>query len=130
MISSITKKQLREFGILIGFCFPIIIGWILPIISGHIFRTWTLWIGIISISLGLLKPSLLFYPYKLWMKLGHVLGWINSRIILGVVFFVIVLPIAFIMRMFRYDPLRKKKGIINSYREDKINYKIDLKRIF
>ena len=130
MKSSISKKQLREFGFLIGFGFPILIGWILPTISGHFFRSWTLWVGIPTLTLGILKPNLLFYPYKAWMALGHVLGWINSRIILGLVFLVILQPIALIMRVFSYDPLRKKKSNRKSYRENIEYKKIDLTRIF
>ena len=130
MQKSIKEKQLREFGYLIGFGFPIFIGWILPSIGGHLFKTWTLWVGIPSLILGIIKPSLLFYPYKGWMILGHTLGWINSRIILGIVFLIVLQPIAIVMKLFGYDPLRKKQGDQKSYRENKKNYKIDLSRIF
>ena len=81
--SSISQKQLREFGLLIGVGFPIFFGWIIPAFSGHLFKFWSLWIGIPSFILGMLKPRLLFYPYKAWMNLGLALSWINSRIILG-----------------------------------------------
>ena len=87
MKSYISKKQLREFGFLIGFGFPILIGWIIPAVGGHAFRGWTLWIAIPFLIIGILKPRLLFYPYKGWMALGLALGWINSRIILLLVFF-------------------------------------------
>ena len=97
---SIKKKQLREFGFLIGFGLPILIGWIIPAVGGHAFRVWTIWIGIPSLIIGIIHPSLLFYPYKGWMKLGHILGWINSRIILGLVFLIVLQPIALIMRAF------------------------------
>ncbi len=130
MKESISKKQLREFGFLIGFGFPIIIGWIIPAISGHIFRSWSLWVGCPSLILGILKPSLLFYPYKAWMKLGHALGWINSRIILGLVFILVLQPIAFIMNLFGYDPLRRKKSIEDSYREKNEHRIINLTKIF
>ena len=130
MKESISKKQLREFGFLIGLGIPIIIGWIIPAISGHIFRSWSLWVGCPSLILGILKPSLLFYPYKAWMKLGHALGWINSRIILGLIFIVVVQPIAFIMKLFGYDPLRKKKNFEDSYREKRQNHMVDLTKIF
>ena len=130
MKESISKKQLREFGFLIGFGFPIIIGWIIPAISGHIFRSWSLWVGCPSLILGILKPSLLFYPYKAWMKLGHALGWINSRIILGLVFILVLQPIAFIMNLFGYDPLRRKKNVEDSYREKNEHRIIDLTKIF
>ena len=130
MKESISKKQLREFGFLIGFGFPIIIGWIIPAISGHIFRSWSLWVGCPSLILGILKPSLLFYPYKAWMKLGHALGWINSRIILGLVFILVLQPIAFIMNLFGYDPLRRKKNVEDSYREKNAHRIKNLTRIF
>ena len=130
MKSQVSKKQLREFGLIIGFGIPIIMGWILPYFSGNLFHDWTLWIGTITLLLSFLKPSLLFYPYKGWMALGHSLGWVNSRIVLGLVFILILLPIAFIMRAVGYDPLRIKKVNQKSYREEKHNYSINLKRIF
>jgi len=128
--SSISQKQLREFGFLIGFGFPIIIGWILPAISGHLFKSWTLLFGIPFLILGILKPSLLFYPYKSWIKIGLTLGWINSRIIFGIIFIFVLLPISFIMKIFRYDPLRRKKSNKETYRENNKSKKIDLTRIF
>ena len=129
---SIAKKQLREFGFLIGFGFPILIGWIIPAVGGHVFRAWTLWIALPALMIGILKPRLLFYPYKGWMALGHALGWINSRIILGLVFFIVLQPIAFIMKIFGYDPLRQSQRERKkmSFRELKTNHKIDLTRIF
>jgi len=130
MKASISKKQLREFGFLIGLGLPILIGWFLPSISGHNFRAWTLWIGIPSLIMGIFNPRFLFYPYKGWMKLGNALGWINSRMILGLVFLIVLQPIAFIMRTFGYDPLRKKKDNTISYREVKENQKTNLTRIF
>ena len=128
----ITKKQLREFGFITGFGIPLVIGWAIPAISGHMFRVWTLWIGIPSLLLGVLKPFLLYYPYIGWMKLGDALGWVNSRIILGLVYLIVLQPIAFIMKLFGYDPLRqsRRERKNKSYREPKKNYKIDLTRIF
>jgi hypothetical protein len=42
------------------------------------------------------------------MKIGHVLGWINTRIILGVVFFIIFAPVALFMRLFGKDPMHRR----------------------
>ena len=130
MYNSSSQKKLREFALVMGFGLPIIIGYLLPLISGHNFRIWTIWFGVVFLILGFLKPSLLSLPYKGWMKLGHILGWINSRIILGFVFLIVLQPIALIMRVCGHDPLRKKKGMQRSYREKIYNKKIDLKRIF
>ena len=126
----ISKKQLREFGLLIGFGFPILIGWLIPLLFGHQFRTWTLWIGVPGLLIGLTTPRLLYYPYKGWISLGHVLGWINSHIILGLVFILVLQPIAYIMRLKGYDPLRSKRKGEKTYRENRKDYNIDLNRIF
>ena len=127
---TISKKQLREFGLLIGFGFPILIGWLIPSLSGHGFRAWTLWIGISGLIIGVTAPSLLYYPYKVWMALGHGLGWVNSHIILGFVFIFVLQPIAYVMRLTGYDPLRKKRKGEKTYRENRQDHRIDLTRIF
>ena len=124
--------MLREFGFLIGFAFPFLIGWVLPSLASHSFRTWTLWISVPSLIFAILKPSLLYYPYKGWMKLGNFLGLINSHIILGLVFIFVLIPISLIMNLFNYDPLRKRKNkkLNESYREPKKNHMINLNKIF
>ena len=130
MKNHVSNKILREFGFLIGFAFPILLGWILPHLSGHYFRYWTLWISVPSLFLAIARPSFLFYPYLGWMKLGQFLGWMNGKIILGIIFTFILIPIASIMKFFGHDPLRAKKVKKKSYREIKINHKINLKKIF
>jgi len=123
-------KEYREFGLLIGVLAPLIFGILLPIIYGHDPILWTLWLGLISISLAFIQPRILSYPYKIWMQFGHVLGWINSRIILVFIYILVLLPIAIFMRIFGYDPLKKKKLKHKTYRENIYNKKIDLNRIF
>ena len=130
MYKSLSKKVLREFGFLIGLMFPIFVGWIIPIIGGHPLRFWTLYVSAISILTAILKPNLLLYPYKIWMKFGLFLGWFNSRVILGMVFILVLQPIALLMKVFGYDPLRIKKRDTSTYREIRTNFKIDLKKIF
>ena len=129
IIEKISKKTLREFGIIFGIGFPFLIGWLFPLISNHSFKSWTLIVGFSSLILGILKPNFLLYPYKFWMSLGLLLGWLNSRIILSIIFILVLQPIALIMKIFRYDPLNKniyKK----SFKEIRKENKIDLTRIF
>lgn len=126
-----SKKQLREFGFLLGLGFPIFLGWLLPALKGHPFSAWTLWIGIPGLLLGLVSPLHLAWPYRAWMGLGHALGWVNSHLILGLVFILVLQPIAFVMRLFGHDPLRRKRSsVTKTYRELRQNNQTDLKRIF
>ena len=127
---SISKKQLREFGFIIGLGLLLIIRWIIPSINGYLFLSWSLFLGGILLIIGILKPRLLFYPYKLWTYIGFLLGWINSRLILGLIFIIILQPIALVMKIVGYDPLKKSKNNQISYRENKEGHKVNLTKIF
>ena len=109
MTKNPSEKELKQFSILIGLIFPLLIGLIIPYLTGHGFRFWTLIIALPVLFLGQVKPILLNKIYKIWMKLGEILGWVNSRLILGLVFVLIIQPTSLIMRLFSYDPLKKKK---------------------
>ena len=124
------QKKYREFGLFVGVLFPFLIGWLIPILFGHSFRNWTLFIGIPLFLMGIFKPRLLKYPYFGWISIGNFLGFINSHIILGGIFFLILLPISFFMKLIGYDPLKKKSNSLQSYRELRDNDKIDLNKIF
>ena len=130
MKETISKKRLRDFGMLIGFGFPIFIGWLFPVLAGHGFRSWTLCVGVPALILGFISPRLLHDPYKIWISLGHALGWINSKIILGLIFIFILQPIAFVMFLTGHDPLRTKRKVKETYREKRKNEKQDFTRIF
>ena len=126
----ISKKLLRNFGLVFGSLFPLVFGFLLPLLYGYQFRFWTLYIGFSILILGIIKPMLLYYPYKIWIKFGIILSWINTRLILGLIFILIVQPISIVMKLFGYDPLKKYFTNDSTYREIKKNYKIDLTRIF
>jgi hypothetical protein len=44
-----------------------------------------------------------------WFKLALALGWVNSRILLSVIYFVFLMPIAWVSRLFTKDPLTLRK---------------------
>ena len=125
-----TTKQLREFGFLIAVALPLLMGWLIPTLRGQSLHLWTLWIAIPSLILSLASPHKLSVPYRGWMKLGHALGWINGHIILGAVFVIVLQPIAAVMRLTGYDPLRRRSTSTSSYREVITRKPTDLTRPF
>lgn len=126
-----SRRQLREFGVLIGIVFPVLLGWLLPALHGHPFRSWTLVIGLPALLLAITWPRALGWPYRGWMALGHGLGWINSHLILGAVYVVVLQPIALLMRALGHDPLRLRRDATSeSYREDRSQQPANLRRIF
>jgi hypothetical protein len=62
------------------------------------------------ISFAIIYPKGLHPAYRVWMFTGEMLGWLNSRLILGVVFFLLFVPFGFVMRLFRRDPMRRQKA--------------------
>jgi hypothetical protein len=107
---------LRSFGLIVGGIFAGIGVWPVVVHSAEP-RWWSLVIAGVLIFPAIVYPTLLFWPHKGWMFLGHVLGSINTRIILGLVFYAIVTPIGIIRRMLGKDPMgRQIRPELDTYR--------------
>jgi hypothetical protein len=63
-------------------------------------------------AVSFLFPALGSLLVWLWVKLGEALGWFTPKIILGAVFFLMLLPIALLAKVFGRDKLllRRQKG--------------------
>ncbi len=125
------RKQLRQFGFLLGCLIPLFFCVLLPALHSHSAPLWPVGIGVMLILLGVLAPQRLSPVYRGWMALGNVLGFINSHLILGVVFVLVLQPIALIMRCMGHDPLRKRwDASSDSYREESQGRRTNLKQPF
>jgi hypothetical protein len=65
--------------------------------------------GALLVILGLTLPQLLKWPSAIWWKFALVLGYINARVILTLIFAIVLLPIAVIWRLIGRDPLARKR---------------------
>src|SRR2546425_11548263 len=116
MQNEITIKQLRSFGLTVGGIFALIGLWPL-VVHNQGARWWSLIVAVVLILPALVYPKSLFWIHKGWMAVGHVLGWINTRIILGFVFYIVVSPIGFVRRLLGKDPMgRQLRPDLESYR--------------
>src|SRR5438093_7261649 len=116
MQNEITIKQLRSFGLTVGGIFALIGLWPV-VVHNENARWWSLVVAAVLILPALVYAKSLFWIHKGWMAVGHVLGWINTRIILGVVFYVIVTPIGMFRRWLGRDPMgRHLRPDLASYR--------------
>lgn len=102
------KQDLRKFGFVFAGGLTLFFGLLLPWLFEKPWPVWP-WVGAgVFAGAGLVLPGALRPIYYVWMKLGHALGWINTRIILGVVFFVLFAPIALLLRLLGKDPLKRR----------------------
>jgi hypothetical protein len=101
-----TNWQPRSFGLSVGGIFLFIAIW--PSLrSGQDVRLGALVLGVALLLSGLVMPAVLRRPYRLWMQLAYVLGWLDTKIILTVVFYTVFVPAAFIMRLIGKDPMNR-----------------------
>ena len=116
MQNEITIKQLRSFGLTVGGIFALIGLWPV-VVHNENARWWSLVVAVVLILPALVYPKSLFWIHKGWMAVGHLLGWINTRIILGFVFYIVVSPIGFVRRLLGKDPMgRQLRPDLDSYR--------------
>ena len=109
-------KQERQFGLVFAVFFTIVAFWPLwPLWPRSGPSLYWLMAAAISLGFGLLWPRALAPLNRAWLALGHMLGWINSKIILGFIFFVIVTPTALAMKALGRDLLSRRLRRSDSY---------------
>jgi hypothetical protein len=101
------RQQLRSFGLLVGGIFAVLGLWPV-VVHGAAVRLWSLVVAVGLIVPALGYPRSLRLPYRLWMALGQGLGWLNTRIILGLVFYGLFTPLGWVMRLRGKDAMQRR----------------------
>lgn len=100
------SKQLRHFGLMVGGIFALIGLW--PALwAGRAVRPWAIALALALVVPAIVMPRLLRHVYRAWMAAGDLLGWINTRILLGLLFFVVITPMGLVMRWLGRDPMQR-----------------------
>jgi hypothetical protein len=99
-------KELRRFGLVVGGIFATIGVW--PVVArGALPRWWAVGLGMALIVSALAFARRLAPAYHVWMRLADTLAWINTRLLLSLVFFGLITPMGIGMRLFAKDPMRR-----------------------
>ena len=105
--SDVNLPSNKKFGFFFTFIFAIA--------AAYFYKTtnvsWTYIFGtasLIFLFFTLVKDDLLLPLNRLWMRFGLLLSMIISPIILGIIFFALFTPIAFVMQLIGRDELRLK----------------------
>ena len=118
----------KSFGIVFSIVFVLIS--LYPLLYGDSIRIWFLAISLAFLILGLVNSKILTPLNKAWFKFGIFLGKIVSPIIMGIIFFLVVSPIGFIMRILGKDVLNLKFNANKSYWIEKTGPKSKMKNKF
>ena len=118
----------KSFGVVFFIVFLLIA--IYPLINNGELRIWSSIIAIIFLILGLINSKVLTPLNKLWFKFGLLLGKVISPIIMGIIFFLVVTPIALIMKIIGRDLLNLKFNKGKTYWIEKNDPKSSMKNQF
>jgi hypothetical protein len=92
-----SRGKLRGFGVTVGLVLAVLSliyrkgGGPVPIGLGTV--------GIVLVLAGLTFPQILLGAYRIWMGFALALGWIVSRIILTILFYLVMTPVSLIARL-------------------------------
>ncbi len=111
-------NELRRFGFTLSIAIGLLFGLLIPFFRHKPYGIWPWIVAAILFLWALIIPSTLKNFYKVWMKIGMFLGRINTTILLVLVFFIVITPIGFVMKLFGYRPLNDKfDAKANTYRK-------------
>lgn len=103
-----SRRELRKFGFVMAGALAVIGGLLLW--RGKSYYPYFFGCSLLLGVLGAALPSMLMPIQKAWMTLAVIMGWIMTRVILCVLFYVVLTPIALLMRLLGKDILDMKFG--------------------
>ena len=107
-IPKLDRKGLREFGLVTGAIVAGLFGLFFPWVFDV---TYPLWPWIFLLVLGgwaLAAPSSLGPVYRAWMRFGLLLSKVTTPLIMGTVFFLVIAPVALILKIAKWDAMNRK----------------------
>lgn len=109
-----TPRQARKTALVVGVVLLALGFW--SVWRHHALRAQVLCgLGAYLLVLGLVAPRWAVPFHDAWMKLAHGLGWINSRLLLGILYYGVFTPLGRLLRLARRDPLHRRGPGAGSY---------------
>ena len=106
-IPELDAKGLRQFALVTGAILALLFGLALPWLLSFGYPTWPWIVAGILVAWGLLAPSSLRPVYRGWMRFGLIMNRVVTPLILGIMFFLIITPVALVMKLIRRDPMQR-----------------------
>jgi hypothetical protein len=100
-------KDLRQFGLALAGIL-IIFGAVHFIRHRIVLSEWFAAAGVVALCISVVRPMALRPVYAVFIKVAHAIGWFNTKVILTLIYFALITPIAVIMRVLGNDPLNMK----------------------
>lgn len=108
---------LRSFGIVFGAMIAGVFGIVLPFLFTGNYPIWPWIAAVVLAAWAMIHPASLRPVYRGWMHVALVLGYVNTRLIMFILFYGLFLPFGAVMRVFGWDAMRRRMDErIDTYR--------------
>ena len=121
-IAELDRKGLREFGLVTGAIVAGLFGLFFPWLLGRDLPIWPWVIFAVLTVLGLLVPLALRPVYRVWMRFGLLASRVTTPLILGIVYYLVISPMAYVRKLFGHDAMAR------SFDSDTLTYRTLSKR--
>lgn len=103
-----SKKEYQQFGLTMTIAVSLFFAFILPWIFKKTVLCEALYFSLVIGVWTLILPNTLFIIYKPWMFIGNIVGFVNTRLILCIVYTAIFIPVSLVMKIAGIDPMTRK----------------------
>jgi len=127
------KEGYRKFGITMALVIALLFGLFFPWVFSNNIPYWPWIVAAVFTLLALVLPMKLAVIHKLWMKFGHIIGAVNTKIILSIVFFLVFTPMALLFKLLGKDPLKRdiaNKSLTSYWEESKQQSKEHMEKVY
>jgi len=105
----LTPAEGRKFGLLVGGAF--LLAGVLSWRRGHASAAYVAWtMGVVLVLGGLAAPARLGPVYRAWMALALVISKVTTPILMGAIWYLVLTPAGFVLRLFGHRPLTHPRG--------------------
>lgn len=104
-----SPAQLRAFGLVLAAFVALLLGVALPWLGALPAAPWPWLAAGLLAATALAAPRAMAPVHRAWTAIGRVLGWINTRVLLGVVFFALITPMGLVRRWAGKGPIRRAR---------------------
>ncbi len=110
-------KELRQFGLIFGLILTGVFALLLPWLKGTAWPVWPWFPASLFWFAAAFAPGALQPVYRAWMKLAMIINAVVTRVVLGIVYYLVVSPMGMAMKLMGKDPMVRQWTVtLRSYR--------------
>ncbi len=104
-----SRRELRQFAGIWLPAFFALVGGLILYKTGNVLLPILLWTPALLLSvMGLVKPAWIRPVFIVWMFAAAPIGWLISRLVLAIVYYLVVTPIGLMLRLVKPDLLQER----------------------